>query len=116
MLRLLLELSGWQAWCCGFTNRRQDGAVIATARNFHLDHLNPKSKAGASNRITNRAPMCPHHSIRKNNRRVHLAEYRQEIADAGELMVDHIGELINLTWASHQPLEIYAQARLRQSP
>ena len=58
--------------------------------------------------------MCPHHNIRKNNRRVHLAEYRQEIADAGELMVDHIGELIDLTWAGDQALEIYALARLRQ--
>ena len=114
MLRQLLELSDWQAWCCGFANRRKDGAVIETTRNFHLDHLNPKSKEGASNQITNRAPMCPHHNIRKNNRRVHLAEYRQEIADAGELMVDNAGELIDLTWAGDQALEIYTQARIRQ--
>ena len=115
MLRQLLELSRWQAWCCGFANRRKDGSIIATPRNFHLDHLNPKSKEGASNQITNRAPMCPHHNIRKNNRRVHLAEYRQEIADAGELMVDHTGELVDLTWAGDQALAIYTRARLRQN-
>ena len=114
MLRQLLELSGWQAWCCGFANRRKDGAIIATTRNFHLDHLNPKSKEGSSNQIINRAPMCPHHNIRKNNRRVHLAEYRQEIADAGELMVDHAGELIDLDRAVEWALEIYTQARIRQ--
>ena len=114
MLRQLLELSDWQAWCCGFANRRKGGEVIETTRNFHLDHLNPKSKEGASNQITNRAPMCPHHNIRKNNRRVHLAEYRQEIADAGELMVDNAGELVDLTWAGDQVLEIYTQARIRQ--
>ena len=114
MLRQLLELSGWQAWCCGFANRRKCGEVIETTRNFHLDHLNPKSKEGASNQITNRAPMCPHHNIRKNNRRVHLAEYRQEIADAGELMVDNARELVDLTWAGDQALEIYTQARIRQ--
>ena len=114
MLRQLLELSGYQAWCCGFANRRKDGAIIATTRNFHLDHLNPKSKEGSSNQIINRAPMCPHHNIRKNNRRVHLAEYRQEIADAGELMVDHTGELIDLDRAVEWALEIYTQARIRQ--
>ena len=30
------------------------------------------------------------------NRRVHLADYRQEIADAGEMLVDSVGDLINL--------------------
>ena len=114
MLRMLLELSDYKAWCCGFANRRPSGNIIETTRNFHLDHLNPKSKEGTSNQITNRAPMCPHHNIRKNNRRVHLAEYRQEIAHAGELMVDNITELVDLTWAGDQALEIYAQARMRQ--
>ncbi len=114
MLRMLLELSDYKAWCCGFANRRPDGSIIETTRNFHLDHRDPKSKEGSSNQITNRAPMCPHHNIRKNNRRVHLAEYRQEIADAKELMVDNINELVNLTWAGDQALEIYTQARMRQ--
>lgn len=114
MLRTLLELSGYQAWCCGFANRRPDGSVIKTTRNFHLDHLNPKSKEGASNQITNRAPMCPTHNIRKNNRRVHLVEYRLEIADNEEMMVDSLTDLINLTYAGDRALEIYAQARARQ--
>ena len=118
MLQMLLELSGYKAWCCGFANRRPDGSIIETTRNFHLDHLNPKSKEGTSNQITNRAPMCPTHNIRKNNRRVHLVEYRLEIADNEEMMVDSISDLINLTRAGDQALEIYARehARRRTQP
>ena len=97
MLEHLLELSEYKAWCCGFANRRPNGQVVKTTRNFHLDHLDPKSKQG-SNQIMNRAPLCPHHNIRKNNRRVHLEDYRAEIADACEMLVDTTGELIDLAW------------------
>ena len=75
MLAFLLDLSGYTAWCCGFANRMSDGTLIRTTRNFHLDHLDPKSKDG-SNQITNRAPLCPDHNIRKNDERLHLADYR----------------------------------------
>ena len=109
MLEFLLELSGYTAWCCGFANRRPDGSVIRTTRNFHLDHLDPKSLQG-SNQIYNRAPMCPHHNIRKNNRRVHLEEYRREIADAGEMMVNSIDELVHWPSASDQAHLRWAQA------
>ncbi len=109
MLEFLLELSGYTAWCCGFANRRPDGSVIRTTRNFHLDHLDPKSLQG-SNQIYNRAPMCPHHNIRKNNRRVHLEEYRKEIADAGEMMVNSIDELVHWPSASDQAHLRWAQA------
>ena len=95
MLEYLLGLSGYMAWCCGFANRRPNGVVVESVNNFHLDHIDPKSKDG-SNQIWNRAPLCPAHNVRKNNRRVHLADYRQEIADAGEMLVDSIGDLINL--------------------
>ena len=118
MLEELLKLSNYQAWCCGFANRRPDGRIIQTTRNFHLDHIAPKSKqnTGTSNDIQNRAPMCPYHNLRKNNRRVALAEYRQEIAHAGELMVDSINDLINLDWAQAQAMQIYGQAYARQNP
>ena len=118
MLEELLKLSNYQAWCCGFANRRPDGRIIPTTRNFHLDHIAPKSKqnTGTSNDIQNRAPMCPYHNLRKNNRRVALAEYRQEIAHAGELMVDTINDLINLDWAQAQAMQIYGQAYARQNP
>ncbi|MDE2688419.1 MAG: DNA methyltransferase [Chloroflexota bacterium] len=106
MLEFLLEISGYTAWCCGFANRRSNGEVVRTARNFHLDHIDPKSKQG-SNQIMNRAPLCPHHNIRKNNRRVHLEDYRAEIADAGEMLVDTTGELIDLAWAYEQALGYY---------
>ena len=49
MLEILLELSGYQAWCCGFANRRPEGSVVPTQANVHL---NPVSKANASLEIT----------------------------------------------------------------
>ena len=114
MLEFLLELSDYTAWCCGFANRRPDGSVIRTTRNFHLDHLDPKSLQG-SNQIYNRAPMCPHHNIRKNNRRVHLEEYRREIADAGEMMVNTIDELVHWPSASDRAHLRWAQAVAEQA-
>ena len=101
MLDYLLRLSGYQAWCCGFANRRPDGSVIQTTRNFHLDHIDPKSKDGA-NEIYNRAPLCPYHNTQKGSRRIHLADYRDEIALAGEMMVNTISELPDLAEASHR--------------
>lgn len=111
MLEYLLKLSGHKAWCCGFANRRPNGAIVETANNFHLDHIDPKSKDG-SNQIWNRAPLCPAHNVRKNNRRVHLAEYREEIANAGEMLVDTTADLINLAWAQQQAVDYYAAARV----
>ena len=113
MVEYLLKLSGYTAWCCGFANRRPNGAIVETANNFHLDHIDPKSKDG-SNQIWNRAPLCPAHNVRKNNRRVHLAEYRQEIANAGEMLVDTTADLINLAWAQQQAVDYYANARASQ--
>ena len=107
MMEFLLELSGYTAWCCGYAVRRSSGEVVRTTRNFHLDHIDPKSKQG-SNQIMNRAPLCPDHNIRKNNRRVHLEDYRAEIADAGEMLVNTMGELIDLAWAYEQALGFYA--------
>ena len=109
MLKKLLELSDYKAWCCGYANRMPDGTIIRTTRNFQLDHIDPKSKDG-SNDIQNRAPMCPAHNNRKNNRRVHLADYRTEIADAGEMMVNTTSELINLAEAHHKAMQMYGQA------
>ena len=43
--------------------------------------------------------MCLYRNIRDNNRRVVPDEYRQEIADAGEVMVKSINDLVNLDWA-----------------
>ena len=109
MLEMLLELSGYMAWCCGFANRMPDGAIVRTTRNFHLDHIDPKSKDG-SNDIHNRAPLCQTHNMRKRDRRVHLADYRMEIADAGEMMVNTTSELINLAEAHHAAMRMYGRA------
>ena len=108
MLEILLELSHYQAWCCGFANRKPNGEVIKTTRNFHLDHLNPTSKAGTSHQIINRAPLCPYHNLKKSNHRFHLAEYRQQIADAGEMMVDDASHLIDLDFAFDRAINIYS--------
>ena len=115
MLKMLLELSGYMAWCCGFANRRPDGTIIKTTRNFHLDHKNPTSNDG-SNQIINRAPMCPHHNLRKSNRRLDLADYRKEIAHAGEMMVDKTTDLIDLAYADQQTLDIYYRERRAREP
>ena len=118
MLEKLLALSGYMAWCCGFANRRPDGGIVKTVRNFHLDHIAPKSidNTGTSNEIQNRAPLCPYHNIRKSNRRIGLAEYRQEIADAGEMLVNSINDLINLDYALAQANLIYGQAYAQKHP
>ena len=115
MLDILLNLSGHMAWCCGFANRMADGQVVPTARNFHLDHLNPVSKEGTSHQIVNRAPLCPYHNIKKSNHRLHLAEYRKAIQQAGELMVNDLSELIQLDYAAQRALDIYA-SRKTQAP
>lgn len=115
MLEELLRLSGYQAWCCGFANRKPDGSIIETTRNFHLDHIDPKSKEG-SNQIINRAPLCPHHNIRKGDKRIHLADYREMIAHAGEMMVDSIGQLVHLPWAYEEALKIHVASEMRRNP
>ena len=116
MLEMLLELSGWKAWCCGFANRLPKGEVIKTTRNFHLDHLNPKSLEGTSHQITNRAPLCPYHNTSKGNQRLHLAEYRQKIADADEMLVDSVNDLINLDEAVHRVRDIDLAWRMQHYP
>ena len=113
MLKKLLEFSGYQAWCCGFANRRADGTIIETTRNFHLDHIEPRSKDG-SDQITNRAPMCPSHNLRKSDRLIFLQDYRREIAEAGELCVDSLDDLVSLPEAAQFALDQYAAARAAQ--
>ena len=109
MLAMLLDMSGYVAWCCGFANRKSDWTVVREPWNFHLDHINPRSKPGTSNEITNRAPLCPYHNTKKGNRRIHLAEYRIEIAVNGEMMVP-INELIDLDEAYHKALALHVAA------
>ena len=108
MLEFLLGLSGYMAWCCGFANRMPDGTIVETTNNFHLDHIDPTSKGG-SHQITNRAPVCPRHNILKKDRWVHLREYRQEIADAGEMLVNTTDDLIDLSVAYEAALARHAQ-------
>ena len=98
MKEVLLRKSGYRAWCCGFANRMPDGAIIKTVRNFHLDHIIAKSLTGegTSHDITNRAPLCQAHNLRKGNERMTLGELRRQIVRDGELMVNDVSELVNL--------------------
>ena len=64
--------------------------------------------ADTSHQIINRAPLCPYHNIKKSNHRLHLAEYHETIADAGELMVDTAADLIDLGYAFDRALNIYS--------
>ncbi len=105
MLVMLLDLSDYQAWCCGFANRRQDGTVIRKPINFHLDHIDPKSAEG-SNRLPNRAPLCQYHNQQKKDRRIPLDEFRRQVAAAGELQVPE-EDLIDLIWAREKTLDPY---------
>ena len=58
-----------------------------------------------------RPPLRPHQSIREDNLRVHPADWRTEIADAGEMMVNTTGELINLAEAQRTGRwQMYRQA------
>ena len=87
---------------------------MRTTNNFHLDHVEPRSREG-SNQITNRAPLCPTHNLRKGARPIGLREYREELATAGELLVDSIDDLIPLSQAYQRALDYYSEARARQA-
>ena len=41
---------------------------------------------------------------------MNLADYRTEISDTGEMMVNTTGELINLAEAHHKAMQMYGQA------
>ena len=112
MLEFLLELSDYQAWCCGSANRMPDGSIVRVADNFHLDHLDPKSKKG-SEEIWNRAPMCQKHNSRKSDKFIHLEEYRRQIAEAGELRVDSLDDLVDLAEAKEQVMEKWVEVKMR---
>ena len=115
MLVELLELSGYTAWCCGFANRMPSGNVIRTTDNFQLDHIDPKSKDGSSD-IFNRAPMCQAHNNRKGLRRVHLDDYRKEVAEAGGLKVETMGDLVQLPMIRREVEGIHARAYAKKYP
>ena len=58
----------------------------------------------------NSTQLCPFLDTRKNNRSGHLADYRTEIADAGEMMVNTTSELINFAEAHHEAMQMYGRA------
>ena len=117
MLSFLLELSGWRAWCCGYANilTLADGTseVVRTIRNFELDHIDPKSKAGR-HEIDNRAPLCPAHNSLKSNRRIHLEELRAEVIRRGDLLVASPEDLVKLPWARDAAIDYLTSEKARR--
>ena len=107
MKQILLKFSDWQAWCCGFANRMPDGAIVETIDNFHLDHIEPKSKKG-SNQIMYRAPLCPAHNYRKRDREITLEKLRDEVEKAGELKVKSRDDLVDLAEAREYAITTFA--------
>ena len=79
-----------------------------------IERRKSRENTGVSNDIQNRAPMCPYHNIRKHNRRIGLAEYRQEIADVVQMLVSLVNDLINLDWAQKQAMHIYGHRPARK--
>ena len=108
MKKILLEFSDYKAWCCGFANRMPDGTIIKTIENFHLDHLDPKSKGG-SNQIMFRAPLCPAHNQLKRDRAITLETLRDEIEKNEGLRVANRRDLIDLIDAREKAIKAYAE-------
>ena len=52
--------------------------------------------------------MCQYHNQQKQNRRIPLDEFRQEIIAAGELQVPP-EDLIDLVWAREKTLDLYLE-------
>ena len=52
----------------------------------------------------------------KGNQRLHLAEYRQKIAEDGELLVESVNDLVNLDEAVHKVHEMYVAWRMQNNP
>ena len=108
MLELLLEESGWIAWCCGYAVRRPDGSVVETADNFQLDHIDPLAEGGLDI-ITNRAPLCAACNARKGKRSITLRQLRQEISADGRLIADRLEDLPDLAKMQHSAARLHAQ-------
>ena len=76
--------------------------------------MNLVGKAGASHQIVNRALLRPYHNMMKSSHQLHPAAYREEIAKNGEMMVDDVSELIDLTYAAHKLLAIHTEREMQK--
>ena len=85
MRELLLQASGWVAWCCGYAVRDHEGRIVETAANFQLDHLTPKTRGGRDS-ILNAAPVCQRCNLKKSGRPITLEHLRDELEAEGTLL------------------------------
>lgn len=108
MLEMLLRESGWMAWCCGYAVRRPNGEIVPTADNFQLDHIDPK-RAGGSEYIINRAPLCARCNGQKGGRPITLRQLREEVTEQGKLLVDSPSDLPDLGQMQRAAADLYAR-------
>lgn len=60
-----------------------------------------------------KSPARPRRNIIENDRRIHMSDYRKEIADDGEMLVNTTDELIDLSMAYDATLERFALERYK---
>ena len=74
----------------------------------------PKVEGWVESASKSRAPCAPRHNLLKSDRRIHLSDYRKEIADAGEMLVNTIDELVDLPMAYQKALDYYAMRQAKR--
>lgn len=60
-----------------------------------------------------KSPARPRRNIIENDRRIHMRDYRKEIADDGEMLVNTTDELIDLSMAYEPALDRFALERYK---
>lgn len=60
-----------------------------------------------------KSPARPRRSIIENDRRIHMSDYRKEIADDGEMFVNTTDELVDLSMAYEPAMERYKHGGYR---
>ena len=97
------------------TEQQGNGFRILAAA-FSAGVLQPQKPPTGMPAWSRRLPLSEYQAWRCGfaNRRRHLAEYREEIAKNGEMMVDNVAELIDLDYACHEALAIHSARQAQQ--
>ena len=109
----LLEASGYRCWCCGFANRYEDGEIIRTPGNFHLDHVDPSS-GGGLDYIYNRSPLCAACNLRKGGKHVTLKALRDQARAEGRLSVRDERLLPDIAKMQKVATDLYSDLRAKR--
>ena len=79
---------------------------IALGIRFHCRHGQDRIPCGQDSGL-------PRRSIIENDRRIHMSDYRKEIADDGEMLVNSTDEMIDLSMAYEPALDRFALERYK---